>query len=51
MAEENKDVQTEVQTTKNTEKKGMSDKTRYILLGCALGVLAVAVVLACVFLT
>lgn len=51
MAENEKPVEQENQAEKPvTPKKQMSDKTRYIIMGCALAVCVVAIVLACVFL-
>ena len=56
MAENQEPVDAKVNEQKNVEstkkqKKQMSDKTRYIILGVALGICVVAIVLACIFLT
>ena len=51
MAENEKPVEQEKQTeTQGKQKKQMSDKTRYILLGVSLAVCIAVIVLACVFL-
>ena len=50
MAENEQVEQPVEQKVEAKQKKSMSDKTRYILLGVASAVCVAAVVLACVFL-